>query len=445
MPDIPACRYTAGVVLIILILAVAGCKGFNNSSDAKWAKNSLDGPDVKVRILRKKTFTRTNFEWPKGGIEIRDHQGHIIPWPPEVRRVYLHRRGDRVALAFKPGKTAAKKAALYTSVGFHSTDNQTSIAKIHVPEHRFRRQYEGREFEIAVVKGRLALINVLPLEVYLLRVLPAEMAPNHFTLEALKAQAVVARTWALKNLRRHQRYGYNFCDGPHCQVYQGRKTISLRCERAVKETKGKVLVYQGRLAEAFYHSTCGGHTAFIEDVWGSRPQPYLARVEDHWKSGYRPYCARSPYARWKAWRSLRRLEQALRRKNNLGRKERIEQVEVDFLDRSGHVKSVLITTNRRQRRIPGPEFRSLLNRIVGRRRILSNFYEIKIQGNKIAVLGRGLGHAVGMCQWGARGMAQHGFTYQEILDHYFTGTKINNYYDMVGKSEGKTVPVEKNH
>ncbi len=408
------------MILISLILTAAGCKDFNLSEDGNWAKNSLEsGPDVKVRILRKKIFKHAIFEWPEGRIEIRDHQGHKIPWPPGARRVYLRQRGDQVALAFKPGPTAAKKATPYPSLGFHSIDNQISIAKLHVPERRFRRQYEGREFQIVVTRGRLALINVLPLEMYLSRVLPAEMAPSHFTLEALKAQAVVARTWALKNLRRHQRYGYNFCDGPHCQVYQGRKVISLRCERAVKMTQGEVLAYQGRLAEAFYHSTCGGNTAFIEEVWGSQPQPYLARVQDHWKPGYRPYCARSPYARWRARLSLRRLEQAMRKNRTLGQEEKLKQVEVDFLDRSGHVKRILITTNQRQYRMPGPKFRTLLNRIFGQRRILSNFYEIKMQGNKLAIQGRGLGHAVGMCQWGARGMAQHGFTYKEILEHYF--------------------------
>lgn len=428
------------MILIMLALGVSGCKGFNALADRKWTKVSLEsGPDIKVRILRKKVFTRATFEWPEGGIEIRDHQGHEIPWPPGARRVYLRQRGDQVALAFKPGRTVAKKAPKYPSLGFHSADNHIGIAKLHVPEIRFRRQYEGREFQIAVKRGRLALINTLPLEMYLSRVLPAEMAPNHFTLEALKAQAVVARTWALKNLRRHQRYGYNFCDAPHCQVYQGRKDISLRCERAVKMTKGEVLVYQGRLAEAFYHSTCGGNTAFVDEVWKSRPQPYLARVEDHWKSGYRPYCARSPYARWKARLSLRRLEQAMRENHTLGQEEKLEQVEVDFLDRSGHVKRILITTNQRQYRVPGPKFRSLVNRIFVQHRILSSFYDLKIQGNKLAIQGRGLGHAVGMCQWGARGMAQHGFTYKEILDHYFKGTEVKNRDDMNGAEAGATV------
>jgi stage II sporulation protein D len=116
---------------------------------------------------------------------------------------------------------------------------------------------------------------------------------------------------------------------------------------------------------------------------------------------------------------------------------------VDFLDRSGHVKRILITTNQRQYRMPGPKFRTLLNRIFGQRRILSNFYEIKMQGNKLAIQGRGLGHAVGMCQWGARGMAQHGFTYKEILEHYFKGTEINNFYNMPAKAAGKTVPATK--
>jgi len=422
------------VIGVILPHFLSGCNGPSSStssihSESAWSKHSLDaGPDIRVRLIRKAYFSRAVIEWREGAMILTDGQGQIIPYPPDVRKIYFRMRGDCVAVAFQRHSAAFKRAKAYRMVWLRTVDNQVQIFGVHIPERRFLREYEARVFNVSVKYGRLAIINTLPMELYLARVIPEEMDPEHFTLEALKAQAVVARTWALKNIKRHARFGYDFCDGPHCQVYKGRKQVSSRAEQAVKMTLGEVLMYKDRLAEAFYHSTCGGNTVFVNEVWAGRRIPYLRRVEDHWKAGNRPYCAQSPYARWRVYTSIRRVERALQRQKWLGKKEHLENIQVDFVNCSGRVKRIRVTTDKREFLLKANEFRNVLNHEYGRRKLLSNFFSIETQGNQFRIQGYGLGHGVGMCQWGARGMAQHGFSYREILSHYFQGTRLGKNY-----------------
>jgi stage II sporulation protein D len=340
-----------------------------------------------------------------------------------------------VAVAFEPGPEAARQANRYAKIWIKGGDNRLVFIKISVPELNIRRNYEGGGIEVSVKYGRLAFINQLPLELYLARVLPSEMDPEHFTTEALKAQAVVARTWALKNLSRHGRFGYNFCDATHCQVYKGRFLVSRRAERAVKETLGEVLVYQGHLAEAFYHSTCGGNTAYVHEVWGGQLILYLSRVEDRWSPGNRPYCSHSPFSEWTILTSLRRLQRLMKNEHWLGESEELQDVKVDWVNFSGRVQRILLVTNERTKVVSEESFRRLLNQDFGKAKILSKFYTIFVDGQQFKLTGKGLGHGVGLCQWGARGMAQYGFGYPEILKHYFQGTSLAGHYGRSASAE----------
>jgi stage II sporulation protein D len=385
----------------------------------------LSGPTVFVRIQQPLTFTRVQFELGDGALALCDGEGNTLARPEGAAQVYISQQGESLALAFAPGAAAARTAPRYPRLRLRSTDDRLVFFKLTIPELGLHRNYEGREMEISPKYGRLALVNALPLELYLARVLPSEMDPDDFTSEALKAQAVVARTWALRNLGRHQRFGYNFCDSTHCQVYRGRRQVSRRAETAVRQTLGESLTYERRPAEAFYHSTCGGNTVAIEDAWGVPPLPYLRRVEDRWAPGNRPYCQRSPFAEWQVWMSLHRLERAFARERVLAAGERLTNVSVDTVDPSGRVKKMLLVTDRGLKRVPVDTLRRLINQEFGRVKVLSKFFEVQVEGPFFILRGRGLGHGVGLCQWGARGMAQHGFGYREILGHYFAGTALD--------------------
>jgi stage II sporulation protein D len=140
-------------------------------------------------------------------------------------------------------------------------------------------RYRGRLLVYLNDRGSLNLIDELPLEQYLRGVVPSEMGPEEFPqVEALKAQAVAARTYALKNLGEFAREGYDICSSPRCQVYGGMDVEHPLSDRAVAETAGQVLVYQGDLVDALYSSTCGGHTEDADVIFPLKQEPYLKGV-----------------------------------------------------------------------------------------------------------------------------------------------------------------------
>ncbi len=425
-------------VALWLVLVCGGLSACTPSEPLRqfWSVEALCvSPTVRIRIFQQFEVNRVRIDISDGALVLCDGDGTPIPRPPQAKYAYISLKNEQVAVAFESGPEAAQQAVPWPKVWVRAVDNRLVFIKLSVPELNIRRNYEGGGIEATVKYGRLALVNQLPLELYLARVLPSEMDPEHFTTEALKAQAVVARTWALKNLNRHGRFGYNFCDSTHCQVYKGRYLVSRRAERAVKETLGEVLMFQGHLAEGFYHSTCGGNTAYVHEVWGGQPVSYLGRVEDRWREGNRAYCARSPFSEWTIFTSMRRLQRLMALEHWLRDGEELQDVQVDGVNFSGRVQRILLVTNQRSRVVPEESFRRLLNQEFGKSKILSKYYDIEVDGQQFKLSGKGLGHGVGLCQWGARGMAQHGFAYPEILKHYFQGTSVAERY---GRSRSDT-------
>jgi stage II sporulation protein D len=141
------------------------------------------------------------------------------------------------------------------------------------------KRYRGRILVYLNDRGLLNLINELPVDQYLRGVVPSEMGPIQYNqLEALKAQAVAARTYTLRNLGEFAREGYDICATPRCQVYNGMPVEHPLSDRAVAETAGQVLLYQGRLVDALYSSTCGGHTEDVKVIFPLKEEPYLKGV-----------------------------------------------------------------------------------------------------------------------------------------------------------------------
>lgn len=274
-------------------------------------------------------------------------------------------------------------------------------------------------------------VLVLPLEEYLVGVVAAEM-PASFHLEALKAQAVVARTYALRRLLSprvdNTHPGAHLCADPsHCQAWIGRGEMrrrwgmwnfyrySEKVARAVRETAGKVLVYQGELADPVYHASCGGRrTEDAAAVWGYEV-PYLKSVPCPWDPPERH--RQVPYVY-----SLRELLARLGREGEaVPASSRAQLVEVVGKTQSNRVRAVRVG----EVSYPGPEFRKRLG-------LPSTDFEVKTSGDKVLFLARGKGHAVGMCQYGAQGLALRGARYFEILAYYYRGTKLADLQNSTG-------------
>jgi stage II sporulation protein D len=155
-----------------------------------------------------------------------------------------------------------------------------SVAPVGNPSVRVKgKRYRGRVLVFLNDRGALNLINELPVEEYLRGVVPSEMGPELYNqLEALKAQAVAARTYTLRNMGEFAREGYDICATPRCQVYGGMTVEHPLSDRAVAETAGQVLLYKGELVDALYSSTCGGHTEDASVMFPLMQEPYLKAV-----------------------------------------------------------------------------------------------------------------------------------------------------------------------
>ncbi len=268
--------------------------------------------------------------------------------------------------------------------------------------------YSG-DFYITLLTNRLFLINEISVEEYLKGVLPNEISPN-WNIEAIKAQAVAARTFAyfykLKNLNQLYHLNATILS----QVYTGKTGEKAIFNKAIQETQDEVLVFNNRLIAAYFHSVCGGHTEDAEKVWG-RKLPYLRGVPCN-------YCRNAKHYRWQAIFTDKEIISKLNKSGfNI---THISRIVPGKISSSGRWVSVRIIGKPHSITVQGNMFRLIL----GAEKLRSTKFRISHYKDKWIVKGKGWGHGVGMCQWGAKGMADRGYKYYQILRYYFRGTKL---------------------
>jgi len=270
----------------------------------------------------------------------------------------------------------------------------------------------------------LTVINEVGLENYIAGVLPYEI-DSGWKLEAIKAQAVVARTYALRNLKKHEQDGYDLCNTVHCQVYGGVEGEKDETNLAVEKTRGEVLTYKGNLANTFYHACCGGHTENPVYVWTDfedNPE-YLKGVECK-------FCVKSKHYNWSndVEESFIRKKLIEKGYKNIGKILKIEFSERTESKRAKYVKIYYkdrFTGKSSDVKINSAFFRLAIDPWTIKS---TKFLSIKkIDKNTFRFTGQGWGHGVGMCQWGAKVMADEGYNYKEILNFYYPGTKIEKW------------------
>jgi stage II sporulation protein D len=288
--------------------------------------------------------------------------------------------------------------------------------------------------------GGVTAVNTVALEDYLLGVVPAEIGQRPMgELEAVKAQAVAARTYALSYLSARDSLGFDVFGDVGDQVYRGIASESEVTTRAVRETRGVVATYAGRLVEAYYHSTCGGSTASIEDVWPRPPQAYLVPVSDRIAGGgERYYCEISPHFRWsERWTlaDLRAiLQETLPPRTGTAPTSLGTLTDVRVIERTdrGRVRKLEFETTQASYQVRGNDIRWVLEPAVGRPLRSTYFVASWSRGSNgegvLTAEGGGWGHGVGMCQWGAIGRARAGQSYEQILRTYYRGIELERWY-----------------
>jgi len=285
----------------------------------------------------------------------------------------------------------------------------------------------------------LTVVNRLGMESYLLGVVSAEMGRRSPVEQAaLRAQAIVSRTYALQHLRRWRTEGFDLYSTVADQAYGGVAAETAEGRAAVSETRGQVLTYDGALIEAFYFSTCGGRTAEGYEVFRSAVRPYLRSVSDLNESGS-AYCSISPRYRWREEWSGEALRAGLQRSLTpvtgpgtapLGM---VTDVRVTQRSASGRVDQLSIVVGGTEVRVDGhTRIRQVLRTPSGQL-LRSTAFSLIAAGagsnvTNLVVDGMGAGHGVGLCQWGAVGRARAGQGYQQILAAYFPRTRLERRY-----------------
>ncbi|SHJ87815.1 SpoIID/LytB domain-containing protein [Tepidibacter formicigenes] len=330
------------------------------------------------------------------------------------------------------------------------------------------KKYRGSIIFKRINNSNMTVINRLKLDEYLYGVVPKEMSGS-WHIEALKAQAVAARNYAIMNMGKYKNYGFDLTNDTYSQVYGGYDAEHPNSNKAVDETKNKIMVYNGKIVDALYHSNSGGRTENSENIWSNKV-PYLRGVEDSYSIGY-------PNDNWSVSFTKNDIQNKLsQNKVDIGE---LLDIKIEKLSENGRVLSLKFIGTEGEKEYTKSSARSILG-------LKSNWFEIVKEGdsnggnsffiysskgseeikdisnakiitsdgikdidentniylkgyNKIKEIifseqsvkryilnGHGWGHGLGMSQWGAKKMAESGFSYEDILRHYYTGIEIQD-------------------
>lgn len=395
--------------------------GWQSGTGSPRAPEAAGGPIVRVGVAV--SLVKVSVSSP-GGLRVADAltgqpAGSVVPGGVLVARAdgeILRLEGDLTEVP-----------AGVPSVRVHTMRDD---APVHVNGRPYRGSVELR----AVADDRVSAINELPLEDYLLGVVPLEIGPRGpDEMAAVEAQAVAARTYAVAQLGGQLELGFDVFGTVDDQAYGGISAERTESTRAVRSTAGKILLFEGRPIRAYYHSTCGGHTAAVEEVMDREPAPYLRSVSDEKPDGS-DYCAASPRYRWTATWSRTELDSIARQGLatvfgvSPGALGPVDELRVVSRTSSGRVRDLSFR---------GPGMDLVLSRLEIRRaltydqRILNStdFSIGQSDDGLVELNGRGYGHGAGMCQWGAIGRARAGQGFEEILATYYPGALLVTAYE----------------
>lgn len=328
---------------------------------------------------------------------LRDGSGQVLAQVPAMNAVVAEAKGGKVAV------DQLETPQLWV-------EPVSENGYVFIGEHWYR----GRTL-VVPTSGGITAVNYVPLESYLYSVVGAEM-PTSWSMEALKSQAVAARSYALFHRQTGANSVFDMGDTTAWQVYGGLEKEAPSTRAAVDATKGQVLTYQGQIINSVFHSCAGGHTENVEDVWSS-PLPYLRGVFSPDRD--------LPACRWSQI-SFTASELSQR----LGYDGTISSISVKRHPH-GRVISLEIDGSNGRMSIEGEDVRDDLG-------LKSTLFDIEAERSQVASAGRnipssptrfqisgsGNGHGIGLSQYGAYELAKQNWTYQQILLHYYTGATL---------------------
>lgn len=358
------------------------------------------------------------------GWRLRDADGRVRSYPGGATAL-VSGGGDGVTVADDNGRAAIRAPLSVTPAG---PDGFVQVNG---------REYRGR-VEVRRAGSGISVVERVGLESYLAGVVSAELGEHpEGDDQAAMAQAVVSRTYAVRNSGRWRAQGFDVAATVGDQRYDGVAGETPQSWRAVRATRGEILTWHGRPIDAFFSSTCGGTTAAATEVFSGGDRPYLRSIRDVDADGL-PYCRISPRYQWREEWTEATLTAALRRTlpSEAGIPAAavgdIRAVRVAARSASGRVSRLEIRTGGRVVVVAGAAVRRVLVP-PGQDVLRSAAFTLsaRTSGGRVTSLvaeGRGSGHGVGLCQWGAIGRARAGQHYPAILAAYFPGTTLTRQY-----------------
>ena len=320
-------------------------------------------------------------------------------------------RGKNLNAVITPGKGSISIGASkmrYTNlfIKAHDSDAITINGRV----------FRGNIRIINKGNNALLVVNYLDLEDYIKGILYHEVS-HYWPYEALKAQAVVCRTYALYQIKENKARDFDLTADIYSQVYGGRTSERYRTNKAVKYTTGQVLIFKGKIFPAYFHSCCGGHTEDASLLWNTDIAPLKGVVCN--------FCKESPHFNWSTSLST---DEIIKKLSGSGRKlEDVKEIVAVGENPSGRIINVQIVSEKKEVKTPAKDFRYAL----GPNLIRSTKFSVRKEGDKFVFDGIGWGHGAGMCQWGAYFMAKDGYNYQQILDFYYPGAKLSLISDLL--------------
>lgn len=374
-------------------------------------------------------------------IELRGRQGCLGPFdgPVAVQEVHFHvgiisgngeavekySSGGLVVLGGE-GRPALLNKVTIPSVSFAGGSaplaGDGGLNLVSLSGSKGTRRYRGN-MEFRVENGGLTAINELNIEDYLRGVVPAEM-PSKWPLEALKAQAVAARNYAIQRVEVTRGSSYNVFSDRLSQVYGGYDAESPATNMAVEETRGVVMTCKGRLITAFFHSSSGGCIENSEDIWKD-PLPYIKYKEDPYDKNDRHYNWQVDYTAEELAKQLKSYGYDFEKVADIKELERtssgkrVKKILVTGRDSTGQPLQVEIFNADKVRFALGLKSAVFT---------MSKVYNEDKELSAVNIKGSGWGHGLGMSQWGARGMAEQGYNYQDILKYYYSDITLEPSY-----------------
>jgi stage II sporulation protein D len=265
---------------------------------------------------------------------------------------------------------------------------------------------------IQIIKNsmRLSAINYIELEDYVKGISVRETS-HYWPIDSLKAEVIVFRTFALYKMQESAGKDFDLTSDVYSQVYSGRAAERYRINKAVDETKGLILTYQGKIFPAFYHATCGGHTDDAFLFWKINILPLKGVVCN--------FCQGSPHFKWHNVLTQKEIMDALAKGGY--KIDNLSDIIILGRDKSDRITDLKIISDKKNLVISSKDFRN----IIGPNIIKSTNFGVRIIDHDIVFEGLGWGHGVGLCQWGAYFMAKEGYNYKQILEYYYPQAEIS--------------------